>query len=173
LSNGEGSVGKLLKDETLVNSLQAAVNHLNRASVNAQQLTSDISKYAAALRSEGSLTNDLVTDTVIFSRLRTTMIQLQTATASANEITDNIRTASGNIKDVSNNLNSSKSPVGVLLNDQEAGQDLKTTLANLESGTKKLDENLEAMQHNFLLKGFFKKKKKEEDKAKEKVKTSE
>jgi phospholipid/cholesterol/gamma-HCH transport system substrate-binding protein len=166
LTDGEGSVGRLLKDETLANSLETAVGHLNRASANAQQLTSDISKYAAALRTEGSLSNDLVTDTVIFSNLRATMRQLQTATATANEITDNIRTASGNIKDVSNNLNGTKSPVGVLLNDRDAGDDLRATLENLESGSKKLDENLEAMQHNFLLRGFFKKKKKEEDKEK-------
>jgi phospholipid/cholesterol/gamma-HCH transport system substrate-binding protein len=164
LVGGEGSIGKLLSDETLVNSLQMAVNRLNLASANAQQLTADISKYAAALRLEGSLTNDLVTDTVIFSSLRATVLQLQNASTTANAITDNIKLASNNIKQTSDNLNSTKSPAGVLLNDPEAGKNLKTTLANLEASTKKLDENMEAMQHNFLLRGFFKKKKKHEEK---------
>ena len=35
---------------------------------------------------------------------------------------------------------------------------------HLQTGTQKLDENVEAMQHNFLLRGFFKKKEKEEEK---------
>jgi phospholipid/cholesterol/gamma-HCH transport system substrate-binding protein len=164
LKNGEGSIGKLLSDETLANNLEVAMVRLNQASANAQKLTYDISRYTAALQSEGSLTNDLITDTVIFSRLRETVTQLKTASASVTEVTDNIKAASGNIKTASSNLNNSKSPIGVLLNDEEAGKNFKMTLANLQTGTQKLDENLEAMQHNFLLRGFFKKKEKEEEK---------
>jgi phospholipid/cholesterol/gamma-HCH transport system substrate-binding protein len=35
-------------------------------------------------------------------------------------------------------------------------------LQNLQSASKKLDEDLEALQHNFLLRGFFKKKAKQD-----------
>jgi phospholipid/cholesterol/gamma-HCH transport system substrate-binding protein len=34
----------------------------------------------------------------------------------------------------------------------------------IQQATKKLDENMEAMQHNFLLKGYFKKKAKDDGK---------
>ncbi len=164
LAAGEGSIGKLLSDETLVNNLQLAVLSLRQASANAQQLTSHISDYASRLRSKGSLTNDLITDTVIFSQLKATVLQLKQVSKTANEVTDNMKLVSNNFRDVSDNLNSSKSPVGVLLNDEVAGRNLKITLANLQTGTKKLDENLEALQHNFFLKGFFKKKAKKEAK---------
>ncbi len=50
----------------------------------------------------------------------------------------------------------------MLLNDEQAAGYLKTTLNNLQSGTKKLDENMEALQHNFLFRRFFKKKAKDE-----------
>ncbi|MEO7445278.1 MAG: hypothetical protein ABIT96_12165, partial [Ferruginibacter sp.] len=53
-------------------------------------------------------------------------------------------------------------PIGVLLNDPAAAANLRGTLKNLNAGTKKLDENMEAIQHNFLLRGFFKKKAKAE-----------
>jgi phospholipid/cholesterol/gamma-HCH transport system substrate-binding protein len=164
ISDGEGTIGKLLTDETLMSNMQSAVIGLNQASANARQLTADISNYTSRLQSEGSLTNDLITDTVIFSRMQATVLQLQQAAATANEVTENIKAASINVKEVSNNLSNAKSPVGVLLNDQEAGKNLKTTLENLQLGTKKLDENMEALQHNFLLRGFFKKKAKNEEK---------
>jgi phospholipid/cholesterol/gamma-HCH transport system substrate-binding protein len=37
-------------------------------------------------------------------------------------------------------------------------------MSNIQGATKGLNENMEAAQHNFLLKGFFKKKKKAEAK---------
>ncbi len=157
ISDGEGTVGKLLSDETLVNNLETAVVGLKQTSANAQRLTASISDYAAKLQSKGSLTNDLVTDTVIFNRLRSTVAQLQQVSKTANEVTNNFR-------EVSAKINSSNSPVGILLNDPQAAADLKATLNNLNSGTEKLDENMEALQHNFLLRGFFKKKEKAEAK---------
>ncbi len=96
--------------------------------------------------------------------MQATVLQLQQAAKTANEVTENIKLASNNIQEVSNNLKNVKSPVGVLLNDQQAGENLKTTLENLQLGTKKLDENMEALQHNFLLRGFFKKKARNEEK---------
>jgi phospholipid/cholesterol/gamma-HCH transport system substrate-binding protein len=161
--DGEGSIGKLLSDETLVNDLQIAVAGFRRAAAHVQSLTADISAYTSRLQSKGSLTNDLITDTVFFSSLRATALRLHEASKTINEVTENIKLASSNISEVSNHLNSSKSPVGILLNDEEAGNNLKITLANLQSGTKKLNDDLEAVQHNFLLRGFFKKKAKAEE----------
>jgi phospholipid/cholesterol/gamma-HCH transport system substrate-binding protein len=163
ITDGEGSVGKLLTDETLVNNLETTIVGLKQASANAQRLTANISDYASRLQSEGSLTNDLITDTVIFNKLRSTVAQLQQTSKTANEVANNF-------KEVSAKVNSNNSPLGVLLNDSQAAADLKATLTNLNAGTEKLDDNMEALQHNFLLRGFFKKKAKADAKeAKVKV----
>ena len=80
------------------------------------------------------------------------------AAVKANGIVDNL-------SHVSTQFSNTKTPIGALLNDENAANDLKTTLKNLSSGTEKLDENMEALQHNFLLRGFFRKKAKAEAKA--------
>ena len=71
-----------------------------------------------------------------------------------------------NLKTTSDKLNQKDNVAGTLLNDPEAGTSVKIALKNIETATKKLDENLEALQHNFLLRGFFRKKAKAEAKAK-------
>lgn len=148
---GQGSIGKLLHDETLVNTLQKMINTLNAAAGNAKTFTADLSSYTSKLQSKGSLTNDLVTDTVIFTRLRNSVIQLQQITQSAQGVVNNLDKASSG-------LSSTSSPVGVLLNDPKAAADLKSTLSNLNVSSQKLSDDLEALQHNFLLRGFFRKK---------------
>jgi phospholipid/cholesterol/gamma-HCH transport system substrate-binding protein len=122
------------------------------------------------LQSQGALTNDLIHDTVLYSRLKATAAEIHQASVTIKESSNNIKRITSNFEDVSRRLDSTGSPVGVLLNDEEAGYNLKITLDNLQSGTKKLDENLEALQHNFLFRGFFKKKQKTEQ---EKLKTVE
>jgi phospholipid/cholesterol/gamma-HCH transport system substrate-binding protein len=42
---------------------------------------------------------------------------------------------------------------------------MKSIIVNLNSGSRKLDEDLEVLQHNFLLRGFFRKKARQEAKA--------
>jgi phospholipid/cholesterol/gamma-HCH transport system substrate-binding protein len=60
-------------------------------------------------------------------------------------------------------MNDKDNAVGVLLTDSTFAQRLRNTLANTEQATEKLDENMEALQHNFLLRGYFRK----QDKKKE------
>jgi phospholipid/cholesterol/gamma-HCH transport system substrate-binding protein len=50
------------------------------------------------------------------------------------------------------------------INDGKFSKALDSTMSNIQGATKGLNENMEAAQHNFLLKGFFKKKKKAEAK---------
>ena len=62
---------------------------------------------------------------------------------------------------VNEGITDKETPAGILLHDKETAQSLKTTIRNLETSTQKLDENMEALQHNFLLRGFFRKREKE------------
>ncbi|KAA9041834.1 MCE family protein [Ginsengibacter hankyongi] len=156
---GKGSIGKLLTDETLADQLNATTNILKRASLNLERLSENVSDYTAKLNNKGSLANDLVTDTVIFNKLRTTVSRLQNIADSSQNIIANFN-KTGNI--INEGLTNKNTPAGMLLSDEQSANKIKGTLQNLQSASKKLDEDLEALQHNFLLRGFFKKKAKQD-----------
>jgi phospholipid/cholesterol/gamma-HCH transport system substrate-binding protein len=155
LTNGEGAVGKLLTDESLVTELQAVMASLRRASQNTERLTNTVSGYAAQLNNKGTLANDLVTDTVLYARLRATTLQVQQVSETADAVINDLKQASNSLNA---GITDKTTPVGMLLNDRAAAADIRTTLKYLNTSSRKLDENLEALQHNFLLRGFFKKK---------------
>ncbi len=155
LVDGQGSIGKLLTDETLSNELNATMLTLKKASSNMASLSANVADYTSKLHAKGTLANDLVTDTVIFTKLRSTVQQLQQVAETSQGVIDNLKTTSNNLNEGLNNKNA---PIGMLLHDEQAASNIKITLKNLQSGTKKLDDDLEALQHNFLLRGFFRKK---------------
>lgn len=162
LVKGEGSIGKLLTDETMVNQINATTLTLQTTARNLERLSHNVSAYASKLSNKGTLANDLVTDTVIFSRLRATVSQLQQVANTSQAAINNLENAGNTLN---NGLNDKSSPIGMLLNDEQSANKIKITLQNLQSASKKLDDDLEAVQHNFLLRGFFKKKAKQEKAA--------
>jgi phospholipid/cholesterol/gamma-HCH transport system substrate-binding protein len=155
--NGQGAVGKLLQDEQLYRDLQTSMAALKTAAANAQGMVANVSAYTTRLTTRGSLAHDLVTDTVIFSRLRSTVREIDALSESASLVVNNLNAASQN---VNQKLSDPSSPAGLLLNDKEAADGIRATLKNLQASTQKLDENMEALQHNFLFRGFFRKKNK-------------
>jgi phospholipid/cholesterol/gamma-HCH transport system substrate-binding protein len=151
LASGEGTIGKLLNDNSVYTSINAATVSLQSASSRAQQLIASLSEFSEGLNKKGTLANELASDTIVFNSLKTSALQLQQIADTASVFIENLKKAGSN----------PNTPIGVLLHDEEAGSHLKESIKNLDSSSKKLDEDLEAARHNFLLRGYFRKKAKE------------
>jgi phospholipid/cholesterol/gamma-HCH transport system substrate-binding protein len=151
LVSGEGTIGKLLSDSSIYININSATASLKIASEKAQLLVGSLATFSSGLNKKGTLVNELTTDTVVFKSVKASILQLQQMADTASLFVTNIKNAGSN----------PRSAIGVLLHDEEAGSRLKETIKNLESSSKKLDEDLEAAQHNILLRGFFKKKAKD------------
>ena len=131
------------------------VASLHGASDNAQALTASLAGFSADLNRKGSLPKDLVTDRSTYAALTSTVGQLQDASEHAATLMGGLAQGAAD----------PGTPVGALVHDTEAGADVKATLDNLNESSRLLSEDLEAAQHNFLLRHFFKKKEKAAKKA--------
>lgn len=83
---------------------------------------------------------------------------------------DNAAVITTNLADISNRINHGQGALGKLLKDTSLSSNISSTMRNLKKSSEGLSENMEAAKHNFLLRGFFKKKEKEKKKQEEEAK---
>jgi phospholipid/cholesterol/gamma-HCH transport system substrate-binding protein len=148
INNGNGILSKVIGDETMSSSLQATLTNL-------QTTSKKFSDFAIAMNS-GNGALSLVTDETLSNDIKQTV--------------SNLQSTSGQFALFSTKMNDGNGTLSRLVTDENIGKTLDSTMFNIQQATKKLDENMEALQHNFLLKGFFKKKAKADEKKAEEMK---
>ena len=158
IDSGNGTISSLInnpetarKIDASLNSLQNTMSNFQSASQRSKAVIANLDAFTAKLNTKGSLADELATDTSMFTVLKGTITQLRDVAITAGQLTDNLKGAT-------DRLNDSTNIPGVLLQDKEAAASLKRTIFNLENSSQRLDEDLTAAQHNFLLRGYFKKK---------------
>ncbi|RYF22777.1 MAG: MCE family protein [Flavobacteriales bacterium] len=151
LVDGKGAAGALLSDEQLAMNFKTMVSNLNRITLSTAQTAQDLNTFGKTLNSKNGLVNKMMTDTAVFAKLEKSAASLQQTSQSASLMAANLEKASGK-------LNTTDNAAGLLLNDAKTAEQVKAIMTNLEKGSKKLDEDLEALQSNFLFRGFFKKR---------------
>jgi phospholipid/cholesterol/gamma-HCH transport system substrate-binding protein len=84
---------------------------------------------------------------------------------SSQEAVQNVTMATAHLSSVSNKIDSGQGTVGALVNDKQLYSDLEQTTTTLhatmlqaQTGVTDFQENMEALKHNFLLSGYFKKR---------------
>jgi phospholipid/cholesterol/gamma-HCH transport system substrate-binding protein len=148
---GKGTVGALLADSTMGLQLRATMKNLQATTESAARMAVQLDNFSKKINTKGGLADKILTDTVTFNKIQASIAQLQKTVNSASQLTDNLNTAS-------KKLTTTDNAIGVLLNDPKGAEQVRTSLNNIQTGTVKLNETLDAAQHNFFLKGFFKKK---------------
>lgn len=80
----------------------------------------------------------------------------------------NVEVISEQLAEIMIKINSGNGTIGRLIQDSTIADNLYQTMVNLKLGTKGLEENMTAAKHNFLLRGYFQKKAREEAQKKKK-----
>lgn len=78
----------------------------------------------------------------------------------------NAEVISQQLAEVMYKVNGGQGTLGRLIQDTTIAENLNQTIVNLKTSSKGLDENMKAVKHNFLLKGYFKKKAREAEEKK-------
>ena len=93
-------------------------------------------------------------------------IETDAIMASLQVTADNAAVATEEIAEILFKINNGEGTLGRLINDTEIAENIDQTIVNLKKSSKGLEQNMEAAKHNFLLRGYFKKKEREAERKK-------
>lgn len=155
INKGKGIVGELLNDGSIAQEMRAAITHLTTTSNNTAQASAELNALIRDLQHGDGLLATLISDT---NYTRT----FEHALTNIEKVSENAGLVSEQLQHISSNINDTDNAAGVLLSDSTVAEQLKTTIENAAQASVKLNENMEALQHNFLFRGFFRKKEKKE-----------
>jgi phospholipid/cholesterol/gamma-HCH transport system substrate-binding protein len=115
--------------------------------------------------SPGTSSNKMVKDNAVLAS--SNAIEVEDLMKSLKKSIDNAEIITSELAIFTGKMNNDKSILGKLVNnDEKLGKSVDATIRNVQRASEKMNEIGEAAKHNFLLKGYFKKQKKAEDKKK-------
>jgi len=148
---GKGTMGLLIKDSLMAQDLRATMNCLKQTTQGTTESITNLNKLILDLNRKDNVIGTL-NDTVVANRMKKIIVNLEKSSVEINKVITNVKEGKG--------------AINYLSNDPRLVQQIDSTITNVNQATIKLNENLEALKHNFLFRGYFRKQEKEKAKKK-------
>lgn len=150
IRSGSGVLGRLLNDSTLARDLQESVRNLKLTTAQSNEALTRLNRKISELRFEESALALLLDDPEFSEQVRSIVTGLDSSG-------QDIRRLTRRLDGLAVSLEAGEGTLGVLLRDSTAARNLQSSLQHLDSGLQKFDQNMEALKHNFLTRGYFRK----------------
>jgi phospholipid/cholesterol/gamma-HCH transport system substrate-binding protein len=157
INEGKGPLGSLLNDTIMSRDLKETMRYLKLTSKGTSETVSKIDKLVASLDNKDNVVG-VIKDSAVANKIKNMVTNLDQSTKEINIVITNLNATVLNIKE-------GKGAINYLANDPKLVQKIDSTMTNINEASAKLNENMEAMRHNFLFSGYFKKQEKEKAKA--------
>lgn len=152
ITEGQGTLGLLLNDSVMANDLKETLLHLKITSKETSQTVKKLNLLVSSLDNKESLVG-VVKDTTIAKKIKTIVANLEQSSSAVN-------TAMSNLNGTISNMKDGKGAINYLSNNSDLVKKIDSTMTNINSASLLLNQNLEALKHNFFLRGYFKKQEK-------------
>ena len=149
---GKGTVGLLLNDTIMAKDLKQSVTNLRNASRSATNTLNELNTIISSLKTNNeTVLGMLMNDTISGTKLKDLIGHLETSSIEIENVLSNVNTA------VDDFNSSDDGAYNFILKDTSLVNSLKSTLKNINEGSDKFNQNMEALKHNFLTRDYFRK----------------
>ncbi len=153
--NNSVMLNELLNDTLLISNLQLSLRNISASSEHINHSTGIIEQTMNGIKGGRGALGVLLVDKNAELDAAQALANINAASERANRLVTRIDSIAG-ILEMS--INNKDGLVYALLQDTAFAGQLGRTLNNVESGTAAFNDDMEALKHNFLLRGYFRKK---------------
>lgn len=160
ITQGKGTVGLLINDTIMGSDLKQTMRYLKLTSKGTSESVSKLNELIATLNNKDNVIG-VLKDTTVANKIKAIVGNLERSSDKINKVANNLNATIINVKD-------GKGALNYLSNDPELVRKIDSTMTNINQASFRLNEDLEALKHNFLFRGYFKKQEKAKRKAQKK-----
>lgn len=157
MMDGKGTMGSLINDTLMARDLKETMRYLKLTGKGASETVLKLNQLIESLDSKDNVIG-VIKDSAVAHKIKNMVTNLDQSSVGIDKAITNLNATIKNIKD-------GKGAINYLSNDPKLVRNIDSTMTNINQASFRLNENLEALKHNFLFRGYFRKLEKEKAKA--------
>lgn len=154
---GEGTLNTLINDTVLAKDIKQTVLELKQTAQGTGLAMSKINNIISKINYDESAASVILSDTAAANQIRKVFANLE-------ESGESVSATTRNLEDYIEEIKNGKGAINHFTQDETFVKDVDTTMIQIKEASEKLNENMEALRHNFLFRGYFKKLERQERK---------
>lgn len=148
--DGEGALGAILSDPLLENDLRSSIAGLKTTAQGATNAMDKVNAIISKIDYDHSAASVLLSDPK-------SRVQIQNVFTNLEKSGKNINKVSESLNDYVQEIKTGKGTINYLAKDTVLAKNIDSTMINVKEATDKFNQNMEALKHNFLFRGYFRK----------------
>jgi phospholipid/cholesterol/gamma-HCH transport system substrate-binding protein len=152
--NDSNKLWEVINNKDFANNLKSSANQIKNASSHLNELTTQANNIVKEVN-EGKGTLGLILKDTAFSKsISNSMKSINNIAIKANELSVQLKEI---MEEINHDIKNGDGIANKILKDSQIVNKINNALTNIENGTNGFNQNMEALKHNFLFRGYFKK----------------
>lgn len=152
--NNSSALWEILNDKSIPQDLRMAVANLRTATGKAGNMVDNLNSVVTDVKNGKGSVGALLTDTSFAKNLNEAVLKIKSVGEEADKLAAEISKV---VEGINQDLNNGSGMANALLKDSMMVIKLNTSLDNIQKGTDGFNQNMEALKHNILFRGYFRK----------------
>lgn len=150
--NNSTALWNILEDPAVSSDLRHALSNIRSATGKADVMVRDLNGIIGDVKNGKGSLGEILQDTSLAHELGEAVASIRQVGEKAGVLAEELTAISNSVKE---DIESGKGPANAILKDSVMVIKLNKSLDNIEKGTDAFNENMKALQHNFLFRKYF------------------